>query len=479
MLKNSDPVFESSPLFKSIYKNATANAMQLMDEDGYIIEVNQAFTQAFGYSKEDLQGKHTRILFTEEDQRMQMPEMEIEKVKQHGSAADKNYTVHKDGTCVWVSGESICAKDDNGKSFIIKIIQNIHEQKLLEKFLKESQEFSESVVKSITDALIVSDTNFRILKANNAFYNLFNINAETIEGLHLFELNPSFLTSDQLKQHLEEMAETSKSIQFEAEHKDEGGDIKNLSIKAGFIDGKTADKRILLVITDVTDKVESERQRDDLIAFVIHELRNPLSNLVLLNSLLEQTIEEDDKENAELFIQKSKDSTKRLQLLIQGLYDATKAGSGNLQFNKSAFNFTDLVNEVVESVQLTHPDHTIKKEGNADVEVYADRDRIGQVLSNYLLNAIKYSPKANKVDVQVYVENGSVAAGVKDYGEGIAEDKIPHVFERYFRAENTKKIEGLGLGLFLSKQIIDAHNGRVWIKSKINEGSIFYFSIPL
>lgn len=478
MLENFDPVFESSPLFGSIYKNSTANAIQLMDEDGYIIEVNDAFTHSFGYTSKDLYGKHIRVLFTEEDQKMQMPEMEIETVKQHGSAVDRNYTVHKDGTCVWVSGESIFAKDDKGKTFIVKFIQSIHEQKLLEKFLKESNEFSESVVKAITDALIVLDTNFRILKVNNAFYNLFQINKETIEGLHLFELNDSFLNSTELKEHLEEMVETAASTQLEHEYKEDGNIIKNLSVKTSFIDGKMVNKRILLVATDVTDKVQSDRQRDDLIAFVIHELRNPLSNIVLLNTLLEQTIQDNDKENAEEFIKKSKENAERLKSLIQELYDATKAGSGHLQFNKTNFNFDDLVKEAIETVQLTHSSHTIRKEGDVNLEIIADRERLNQALSNYLLNAIKYSPEADKVDVQLSVENGNVVVAVTDFGQGVPEEKIPHLFERYFRANDSKKIEGLGLGLFLSKQIINAHDGRVWIKSKINEGSTFYFSIP-
>ncbi len=274
------------------------------------------------------------------------------------------------------------------------------------------------------------------------------------------------------------MVETAASTQFEYEYKEEGSIIKNISVKTSFIDGKMVDKRILLVVTDITDKVQSDRQRGDLIAFVIHELRNPLSNIVLFNSLIEQTIEDNDKENAEEFLKKSKENTERLKLLIQELYDATKAGSGNLQFNKSTFNFDDLVQEVVEAVQLAHSRHIIKKEGNINLEIYADRDRINQVLSNYLLNAIKYSPEAGKVDVELSVENGNVVVAVTDYGQGVTEDKIPQFFERYSRADDSKKIEGLGLGLFLCKQIINAHNGRVWIKSKINEGSTFYFSIP-
>jgi signal transduction histidine kinase len=110
--------------------------------------------------------------------------------------------------------------------------------------------------------------------------------------------------------------------------------------------------------------------------------------------------------------------------------------------------------------------------------VTADKSRISQVFSNYLLNAIKYSPGRDKVVVEVLLENGNVVVCVTDFGKGIPADEIDHLFERYYRAEKTNSVEGLGLGLFLSKQIIDAHNGRVWVTSEENKGSTFYFSIP-
>lgn len=479
MIKNLEPVLKNSPLFKSIYENAATNTIALMDEEGYIIDVNEAFTHSFGYTKDDLHGKHGRVLFSEDDQKNQIPEIEIETVKQQGSAGDKNYMMRKDGSCVWVSGESVFAKDNKGKIFIIKVIQNIHEQKVLEKFLKESQVFLESVVKSIADALVVIDTNYRILKVNNAFYSLFHINSQTIEGLQLFELYHCFFNSGELKEQVENMIEKEAASQFELKWHDEGDTVKYLSIEASFIQDELSNPKIILVIQDITDKVQSEQQKDDLIGFVVHELRAPLSNVMAINSLLEQTIEDDNKENAEELLKKSNESTKQLSSMVQELYDATKAGAGNLQFDKSSFNFEDVVQEVIESVQLIHADYTITKEGNADVEVSADRGRISQVLNNYLSNAIKYSPGKNKADVRIKVEKENVVVSVTDYGEGIAEDKIPHIFKRYYRADNTKKIEGLGLGLFLSKQIIDAHNGRVWVKSKLKEGSTFNFSIPV
>lgn len=478
MEENFPEILKNSPLLKNMFDNATINGMQVMDTDGYILHVNEAFQHAFGYTSEDLHGKHCRVLFTQEDQKMLLPEMEIERVKQHGSAVDRNYLIHKDRSCVWASGESLLT-EENGKTFIIKIVQNIHEQKVLEKFLKESQEFSENVVASINDGLIVLDTNFKILKLNNAFYNLFEINQQTIEGLHLSELNHSFLSSGKLKQQLENIIETGSFNSFQFDWKKDEDLYKTLNIKASFIDGKMVDKKVLLLVTDITDRVQAEQHRDDMISFVVHELRNPLANISLCNTLLEQAVNEGDKEGAEELLEKTRLNTARLQSLIAELYDATKAGSGNMQFSKSFFNFGEMVQQAIDAVQLANESHNIYKQGEANVDVYADSNRLHQVLTNYLVNAIKYSSQANKINVKLSMESGNIIVAITDYGKGISPEKIPYVFDRYYRADASVKIEGLGLGLFLCKQIIDAHNGRVWIESKLNEGSTFYFSIPL
>lgn len=134
--------------------------------------------------------------------------------------------------------------------------------------------------------------------------------------------------------------------------------------------------------------------------------------------------------------------------------------------------------EAIEAVQLSNATHRISKTGETDVELYADRKRLHQVLTNFLVNAIKYSPDADRVEVKVSMESGYAIVAVTDYGEGIAPDKIPHIFSRYYRANKGGKAEGLGLGLYLSKQIIDAHNGRVWIESTPGVGTSFFFSIP-
>ena len=135
MLDKNDahpPAAETQQLFYEIFNNAKANGIIIMDEKGIIQEVNEAFTTAFGYTTEDVKSKHTRTLFLQKDQLTLLPEIELNQTHREGASSDENYLVHKDGTPIWITGESILAKiDDSTRS--IKIIHNIHAQKQLER----------------------------------------------------------------------------------------------------------------------------------------------------------------------------------------------------------------------------------------------------------------------------------------------------------------------------------------------------------
>jgi signal transduction histidine kinase len=102
-----------------------------------------------------------------------------------------------------------------------------------------------------------------------------------------------------------------------------------------------------------------------------------------------------------------------------------------------------------------------------------------QVVTNYLTNAVKYSDGNTTIDLEIKLEDEAVVVSVKDHGKGIPAKDLPYIFNRFYRAEKTKGLEGLGLGLFLSRQIVEAHNGRTWVESREGEGSTFYFSLPL
>ncbi len=149
MPNTTDHLISSYNYFEALFNNTVENTVLLMDNKGTILAINSAFTNCFGYTSEDIIGKHARILFTKEDREKGKPEEEIAKVLSTGQASDDNYLVTQNKNIIWVSGESILVKNNEGDVRILKIIQNIHEQKRSEFFIKELNEFTENILSAI------------------------------------------------------------------------------------------------------------------------------------------------------------------------------------------------------------------------------------------------------------------------------------------------------------------------------------------
>src|SRR2546423_8822968 len=167
---------DTSEFFNSFYKNARENSVIIMNTEGFILKVNDAFTDAFGYNNNDLSEKNFSLLFTEEDKKAGKPIVELQRIKSKGVASDDNYLLHKDGSPIWTSGESVFVCTSKEENYIIKVVQNIHAQKQLEGFLTESNQFIESIFESIRDAaLVVLDSLMKIIKVNSTFIKMFEI----------------------------------------------------------------------------------------------------------------------------------------------------------------------------------------------------------------------------------------------------------------------------------------------------------------
>lgn len=471
---------DSAAFYTAILRNSKQNAMIVMDVDGYILHSNKAFEDFFGYTNSDLVGKHTRLFFTQEDQHVKRPEIEIATVKEQGVAEDNNYLVHKDGSLVWVMGESVLVSTGE-QDYISKIIHNIHTQKVMERFLRDTNELIESMLATMKDGIAVVDADLRILKANKAFHDMFEIPAEPIEGILLYDLNYAFWNEEGMRWKLETMIEEHEYFEKNRFQWNRGdGSIRTLNITAKTMDYSVDNKkRVLLVISDITVEKELEQQKEDLIGFVTHELRNPLANMALCAELMEDSIKENRMEETEEYLAKTRKNIRKLNNVVSELHDATKAGSGQLKVEKQSIQFENLVDEAIDTVRHLHPNYQIIKTGSTPVQISVDRNRILQVLNNYLTNAIKYSPQSNKVHINLSVADSSLVTSVTDFGSGVPPSEISNIFNRYYRIENTRAAEGLGLGLYLCKEIINAHNGKVWVESEENKGSTFYFSIPI
>lgn len=234
------------------------------------------------------------------------------------------------------------------------------------------------------------------------------------------------------------------------------------------------------LLDEIEFRKKAENKKDEFISIASHELKTPLTSVKGYMQLLDRSIDKGDVTTVKRHLQKAQTQLEKLNELIADLLDISKIESGKLKFNKKNFIMDELLDGVMEIIQQSNPEFKIIKNGSVAIPVYGDEMRIEQVIINFMTNAIKYSPGTNEIQINLLNENGRLYVGVRDFGIGIDEKQQQSVFEKFFRVEETAiQFQGLGIGLYISAEIIRRHGGEVGVKSTPGEGSEFYFYIPL
>jgi signal transduction histidine kinase len=220
--------------------------------------------------------------------------------------------------------------------------------------------------------------------------------------------------------------------------------------------------------------------RDDFISAASHELRTPVTSLKVYTEVLLRQARKRGDEQAERHLTRMNSQIDKLTMLIGDLLDVSKFEAGKLSFRSEPVDMNAMADEVIESIQATAEQHRIMLEGCVSRAVQGDKDRLGQVLTNLLTNAIKYSPDADQVIVRLSEDGQSAAIEVQDFGIGIDSEHQSLIFERFYRATSPdeKTFPGLGIGLYLSHQIVQRHGGTMEVKSERGQGSVFRFTTP-
>ncbi len=233
--------------------------------------------------------------------------------------------------------------------------------------------------------------------------------------------------------------------------------------------------------TDITERKEAERRKDDFLSMASHELRTPITSVKAYTQLLQRMFEKEGKQEPALYLSKMDTQINKLTQLIVNLLDVTRLQANKLVFTEAAFDFDALVYEVVENLQRTTPRHSIIVNGFIGRSVIGDRERLGQVLRNLIANAVKYSPDHDTVRVSLSTTPEQLIVHVQDFGIGIPKHQQTKVFERFYRVydNNNTTYPGLGIGLYIAREIIERHHGTLSVESSEGQGSIFSFSLPL
>jgi signal transduction histidine kinase len=346
-----------------------------------------------------------------------------------------------------------------------------------------TSEYADAIIRTVRGPLLVLNKDLRIISANGAFYSAFKVAPNDTENRLLYDLGNRQWNIPKLRTLLEEILPEKNTIEdFVVEH-----DFKDIGQKIMLLNARTLqqgpDKTslILLAIEDITVRRQLEQQKDEFVSIASHELKTPITSVKAYTQILGQRFRKaDDMKSVEL-VGKMDAQLDKLTDLIGDLLDITMLEAGRIQYHESYFDFNDLVEETVEELQRTTEKHHIEQALQPSKTVYGDHDRLGQVITNFMTNAIKYSPHANKIIVSTVVDKDDAILRVQDFGVGLSQKDQAKVFERFYRVggSNQNTYPGLGLGLYIASEIIKRHEGRVWVESIKAKGSTFCFSLPM
>ncbi len=346
----------------------------------------------------------------------------------------------------------------------------------------------DSILGSMTDGLWVYDASGRVVDVNQAALTMFGLGSRTeaiehgsFESFHLRFPDGRLVPPPDYPQTRALRGMTVPDYLAIGRHVITGKDL-DVSIAAAPIESNGIVGAVL-VIRDITALQELDRKKDEFLSVASHELRTPLTTIKGYTQLLAQTIADLPAEERATYLNAVLGEIDRMMGLISELLDVSRIETNRLQIHPQPIHWVEFIERRAGAFRVQNAARVINFEAAtlSETIVNADPDRMRQVIDNLLSNAIKYSPDGTDIEVKVNVVDGHVLTSVIDHGIGIPKDEIPQLFERFHRARNvsSRYYGGLGLGLYIAKAIVEAHDGSIFIESEEGRGSSFTVKLPL
>ena len=481
---------ESEERFRLTINNAPIG-MALVALDGHWVRVNQALCEITGYSADELMKLTYQDITHHEDldsdvelagkaARGEIPRYNLEKryIRKDGSIVDVMLSV------------SVLRGPDGAPLYYISQMEDITERKRAEEALRLSEAKFSGIISIAADAIISVDKEQRITIFNEGAEAIFGYTKDEVIGTSLDCLIPERFRAIH-REHFAGFVAGEEAARAMAERKEIFGRRKNGeefpaegSISKITVGGTTF---FSVVLRDVTYRKSVEEAlhravtaRDDVLGIVAHDLRNPLSTILMQAELLEHPdpkLERRDQ-TPRLVITRS---AKRMNALIKDLLDVAMVEAGQFKVEHERLSAAEVVRETVEAqapvASAAGLELRLEIERGVD-HVVGDRNRLLQVFDNIIGNAIKFTPEGGHIAVSATARGSDVLFSIADSGAGIAPESVPHIFDRFWQATTRERRLGAGLGLPITKGIVEAHGGRIWVESTVGRGTTFFFTIP-
>ena len=484
--------------FKDLFEN-TSDLIHFLNIDGEIELVNTSWLKTLGYENQEVSG---RSIFDF----IHGPCIEEYKSIRNAAIVTKESNelvttfMTKEGKEVVVEGQISCFNTNDKNAYTRGVFKNITAKKIAEKKLEANEKRLITLFQSGPDAIIVINELQEILDWNPKAEIIFGYAANEVIGRLLSE---TIIPPQYRKAHINGMAHflktgegpvLNKTIEITALHKKGHEFYINLSISHVKLDGKWL---FIAFLSDITDRKKTEQalihkeaellqaklleeKKDEFISIASHELKTPLTTIKAYAQLALDMSKNKYPDGVEKCLFKIDQYAGKLNFLINELLDVSRIHGGKLGLTKSEIEMNPFLAEVLNSMQQITATHKIILEKNETVNVIADSIRLEQVITNIISNAAKYSPGKENIVVNSFKKDNAIVISFTDNGIGIPKEKIDKIFDRFYRVdEASTHFSGLGIGLFISAEIIKQHGGSIWVESKEGEGSTFYFSLPV
>jgi PAS domain S-box-containing protein len=476
-----DAVARSERRFRALIEQS-ADAIVLNDAQGTITEASPALTRFLGYRRDEIVGRFAGDLIHPDDLE-RIAALFADCLQHDCPVGPAEYRIqHKDGSWRWVEGTATNLLGDPAVQAVVINVHDVTERKQAVERLADSEERFRLLVQHSSDIITILAPDGTVLYQSPSLERVLGYPPAEREGQNIFA-TPLVHPDDAAAQHamLRQALDQPNALvhaEYRLRHKD--GRWRWIDAIARNLLHDPRIGGIIVNSRDITERKDYEQRKDDFISIAAHELRAPLTSVQGFAQVLAQRAARAGRPDLVEIVSKITQQVSRMNTLVQELLDVSRLQTGNLVFDLQPVALNAVVHDIVEEIQPLAPRHRLVIAEMEPVIVRADALKTAQVLRNLLLNAIKYSPDADRVIVRITQEDRVGRVRIQDFGVGIPVEEQERVFERFGRVQATRgRFPGLGLGLYITKGLVEGQGGTIGVESRPGAGSTFSFTLPL
>ncbi len=487
--KSSLILLEYRKALLEAFNESSNDGILLVDTKGSIISYNHRFVEIWNIPQHILDAKDDEAALVFARTQLEYPGQFIDKIKwlyDHPDEISIDELYFKNGKIIERHGFPVIAEDGSYYAWSWTF-RDITEIKKATYALKQSEENFRQLSEMMPEKVSRTDAQGNAIYYNQSWLDYTGCSFDELKDWGWDKVvHPDDLT--ELKIRWSQSLSTGNDFEMEFRLLNKKGAYRWHLCRSTPLKDETGEiKNWLGAATEIQRIKEEEQRKGDFIKMVSHELKTPVTSIkgyvqLLLSMLKSEKELQVASIPLESFLTRIDTQILRLTRLITEMLDLSRLEESKLGLKNETFNLNALVKETIEDVLLTSTSHTIHFFDNYNADVTGDKDRIQQVLINFINNAIKYSPGKNSLEVTIdRADENRIAVSVRDFGIGIDKPDYDKIFERFYRVSGKNEItfSGFGIGLFIAKEVIERHQGKITVESSLGKGSVFTFILPV